>query len=69
MNMDVDLTADDGTTYVALLYGEETDYTAEIIAIGDLPKNVRPYAPPEDCGVAVTNRRRANSLGDVTTRF
>ena len=32
--VDVDLSSDEGITYVELLYGPETDYTAQIIGMG-----------------------------------
>lgn len=63
--MKVDLANESGTVYVSLVYGEETDYTAQVYGIGDCVKNVTPYTTPDGCSVAVTNIKRAESLGDV----
>jgi hypothetical protein len=64
--MDVDLSGPDGTTFVSILYGESTDYTAQVHGIGACRRDVIPGAPPEDCSIAVTNMERAQSLPDTT---
>jgi hypothetical protein len=56
-----------GTTYAAILYGESTDYTAEVCGVGGDADLVRPWNPPDDCSVAVTNMERARSLPDLTS--
>jgi len=67
--VEVNPSAEDGTTYVALLYGQKTGYTAEIASFSGRPDMAYPMEPPAGCSLAITNLERADSLPDVTSAF
>lgn len=67
--VEVDLSSDEGITYVELLYGAETDYTAQIIGMGGSTVNLGLYDPPHGHSTAITRLERADSLGDSVGVF